>query len=178
MIGPLLYDIARRGTLRLIDAGKKLASVQVSFGTDDERDCELFQQYGFTSSPLPGAEGIGLAVGGGTVVIAIDDRRYRLTTLDAGEVALYDHLGSSILLQADGKIVINSVDVIELGEGATEALVKGDAFQTLFNGHTHGPGSFTTTVGSGGGGGPVSGASGAPTASMDASHLSAKVKVI
>lgn len=35
-----------------------------------------------------------------------------------------------------GKVIINAPH-IELGEGATQALIKGDSFMTLFNTHTH-----------------------------------------
>ena len=53
---------------------------------------ERFQQYGLTSHPHPGAEALLLAVGGmrqHPIVAAIDDRRYRPTGLEEGEVCLY-----------------------------------------------------------------------------------------
>ena len=41
-----------------------------------------------------------------------------------------------ITIKTDNKVVVDSKN-IELGKDATEALIKGDAFMTLFNSHTH-----------------------------------------
>ncbi len=45
-------------------------------------------------------------------------------------------LGSSFIKMTDGKIVIDGDD-IQLGEGATEKMVKGDAFMQLYMQHSH-----------------------------------------
>lgn len=99
-----------RVVLGMVNDAAKLQAVQVTVQAGVVRDnVEHFQQYGYTSVPLPGAEGIGLAVGGSTdhmVVISIDDRRYRLRGLAPGEVALYDDLGHKVHLTRDG-IVVN-----------------------------------------------------------------------
>jgi phage baseplate assembly protein V len=66
---------------------------------------ERHQEYGFTSHPQPGAEGVVVAVGGlrsHAIVIAVEDRRYRLTGLKAGEVALHDDQGQAVHLMRDG----------------------------------------------------------------------------
>lgn len=70
--------------------------------------------------------------------------------------------GASLYITPQGKVVIDSGE-IELGEGATEKLVLGDSFMTLFNIHTHPD--------------PVSGSSGPPTEQMTTSHLSTTTKV-
>ena len=44
---------------------------------------------------------------------------------------------SEIKIQKDGKIVINAATAVEIGEGATEHLILGDAFKTYFDTHTH-----------------------------------------
>ena len=82
-----------RAVLNLVDDARKLQAVQV---TALERevldDVERFQQYGFTAHPHPGAECVVLAVGGirqHSIVIAVDDRRYRVVGLEQGEVCLY-----------------------------------------------------------------------------------------
>lgn len=76
---------------------------------EEVRDsAEHFQHYGFSSVPLPGAEGIGLAVGGSTdhmVVINIDDRRYRKRDLLPGEVCIYTRWGDYVLIR-EGEIVV------------------------------------------------------------------------
>lgn len=98
-----------RAVVSLVNDATKLQAVQVQLRADEVRDgAEHFQHYGFTSVPLPGAEGVGLAVGGSTdhlVVLNIDDRRYRKTGLAAGEVALYTKWGDFILLK-EGEIQI------------------------------------------------------------------------
>jgi phage gp45-like len=72
-------------------------------------DREYFQHYGYTSRPLPGAEGIIFREGNHIIMIASDDRRYRIA-LDEGEVALYDHQGQVIKLKAGKEVQIYGCD--------------------------------------------------------------------
>ena len=73
---------------------------------------EYFQHYGFTSRPLAGAEGIIIKEGNHILMVASDDRRYRIA-LEDGEVALYtdegDHLrfkrGKEIYIKSGNKLV-------------------------------------------------------------------------
>lgn len=71
-------------------------------------DVERIQQYGFTSVPLDGAEAVVAFVGGNRdhgLIIAVDDRRFRLKGLRGGEVALYDDQGQKVHLTRDGIVV-------------------------------------------------------------------------
>jgi len=80
---------------------------RLSLLAEEVRDCERYQEYGFTSVPLPGAEAITVCVGGSRdhgVVIATGDRRYRLKGLQGGEVALYTNEGDHIKL-GRGRII-------------------------------------------------------------------------
>lgn len=96
MIAPLrrrvLLSIGR-AVLTLIDDARKLQVVQVQGLARETLDgVERVQQYGFTAHPHPGAECVVVAVGGmrqHLLVIAADDRRYRVTDLARGEVCLY-----------------------------------------------------------------------------------------
>jgi phage baseplate assembly protein V len=101
-----------RGRMAIVDDGKKLQQVQVELYADEVKDnVERFQQYGFTSVPLAGAEAIGVFLGGGRdhgIVIAIDDRRYRLTKLKNGDVALYTDEGTSIVLTRQRTVIVTS----------------------------------------------------------------------
>lgn len=102
-------------------------------------EIERIQEYGFTSVPLPGCEGVAVFVGGNRgngSIIATDDRRYRPTSLEPGDVAIYSKTGNMVKVLADGSIVIDS-EKIELGQGALEKMLKGETFQTFFNNHTH-----------------------------------------
>ncbi|NDV20887.1 phage baseplate assembly protein V [Pseudodesulfovibrio sp. JC047] len=82
-----------RAVLVMIDDDTTLQELQTRILGEELLDSlERFQQYGFTSVPHQGAEAITLSVGGHrshTVVINVDDRRYRLKGLQGGEVALY-----------------------------------------------------------------------------------------
>ena len=96
MIAPLrrrvLLSIGR-AVLALVDDTRKLQVMQVQGLARETLDgAERFQQYGMTSHPHPGAECVVLAVGGmrqHLIIIAADDRRYRVTGLAEGEVCLY-----------------------------------------------------------------------------------------
>jgi phage gp45-like len=72
-------------------------------------DREYFQHYGYTSRPLPGAEGIIFREGNHIIMIASDDRRYRIA-LEEGEVALYDDQGQVIKLMRGKEIHVYGCD--------------------------------------------------------------------
>lgn len=70
-------------------------------------DREYFQHYGYTSRPLAGAEGILLKQDNNIILIASDDRRYRVT-LAKGEVALYTDEGDHIHMKRGRLVEINT----------------------------------------------------------------------
>lgn len=109
VLGGRLRGMVGRALLRVVNDAAKLQAVQVDLREGVVRDhAEHFQHYGFTSVPLPGAEGIALSVGGSsdhTVVINVDDRRYRVQAMQAGEVALYDDLGHQVRLTRTGIVI-------------------------------------------------------------------------
>lgn len=84
-----------RAVLSAISDGQGIQLVQVKLLDGEVRDgVERFQNYSFTSVPLPGAEGIMACVSGNRdhgVIIAMDDRRYRIKDLQPGEAAMYTH---------------------------------------------------------------------------------------
>ena len=95
----------------LIGATDSAAAVQriqaQGIGNESLRGIELFQQYGFTSHPLPGTMGIVLPLGGvssHSIVIATEHGAYRLKSLKPGEVALYTDEGAKIVLKR-GKLI-------------------------------------------------------------------------
>ncbi len=95
----------------LIGATDSAAAVQRTqaqgIGNENLRGIELFQQYGFTSHPLPGTMGIVLPLGGvssHSIVIATEHGAYRLKSLNPGEVALYTDEGAKIVLKR-GKLI-------------------------------------------------------------------------
>jgi phage baseplate assembly protein V len=162
-----------RVVIAAVNDSLKLQAVKMSLLDGEVADTvERFQQYGLTSNPKTGAEGIAVFVGGNRdhgVVIAVDDRRYRLKNLAEGEVAIYTDEGDKIHLKRGRKIEITAgasaapgtinikadgtgskitvvADAIELGEGALQKILNGEAFQTLFNSHTHTGGFVSPTT--------------------------------
>jgi phage baseplate assembly protein V len=111
-----LNSIFDRGTITLIDDTKKIQSAQAKFNGDEILDgLERFQEYGFTSKPHPGAEGIAVFPGGkrsNGIVIKVDDRRYRLKGLEDGEVAIFTDEGDKIVLKRGNKIEVTTHEYI------------------------------------------------------------------
>lgn len=108
----LLVNIVSRAVVKLVDDDAKMQLLQIEALKGEVRDrAERFQNYGFTSVPLPGAEAVVIFPGGQRehpLVIAVDDRRYRLKALAAGEVALYTDQGDYVHLKRDGNIEIKA----------------------------------------------------------------------
>jgi len=117
-----------RGDISAVDDTKQAQELQLTLLDGETADqMERFQEYGFTSVPFPKAEAIMACVGGlrgHGVIIAVEDRRYRLTNLIAGEVALYDDQGQAVHLKRDGiyittsgKVVVNATGDVDVTAG-------------------------------------------------------------
>ncbi|MFH1557664.1 MAG: phage baseplate assembly protein V [Pseudomonadota bacterium] len=117
-----------RGVLRKTDSAKKMQRVDVSILKDERKDSvEHWEAYGLTAVPMDGAEALVAFPSGErshAVVVAIGDRRYRLTGLQSGEVALYDHQGQRVLLGAAG-ITIDSAKTVTV-KSAEKVIVEAD----------------------------------------------------
>lgn len=115
LLAPLARRIrlmTARCVITLIDDAAKLQGAQVMLLADEVGDqVERFQNYGYTSVPKPGAEGIYLALGGDRkhgVLVAVDDRRFRLKGLAEGEVAMYSDEGDTIIFKRGRKIEVTA----------------------------------------------------------------------
>lgn len=101
-----------RAVVSLVNDNAKLQALQISLLKREIREnVERFQNYGFTANPHPGAEGVVVFVGGNRdhgLCIAVDDRRYRLQGLEAGEVALYTDEGDKIHLRRNRVIEVTT----------------------------------------------------------------------
>ncbi len=111
--------IARAVVSLVADAdGLQIMQLDVLEG-ETRTDCERFQNYGMTSRPVVGADAVVVFPGGDRAtayVIAVDDRRYRLRNLQAGEVAIYSHDGTYVLLKTGGTIEANKpIDLVAGG---------------------------------------------------------------
>jgi len=165
-------NMIARAQLLLVDDGQTLQSLQVAV-PETVPDAEHYQPYGFSSIPLAGAEGVALFPSGDRghpLVIVMSDRRYRPTGGLPGEVTVYNNTGASMTITKDGDIVATpapgrNVLVTDSAGGTPERLVR----KSDFDGHTHGPGTFTT-----GGGGPVTGLSAGAAAATGTTVLKAQ----
>ncbi len=110
-----VMSLVGRCIIMAVDDSRKIQSVQVEVLADElHNEAERFQHYGFSTHPIPGAEGIIVRIGGTAshgVIIVVDDRRYRLTDLAQGEVALYDDLGQVVHLKRDGILIKSEMKV-------------------------------------------------------------------
>lgn len=144
-----IANLVSRAVVARVDDGTKLQTVQVELLAEETRDgLERFQQYGLTSVPETGAEAVVLFAGGRRdvgYVLAVDDRRYRVTALAPGEVALYSKAGASVVLKADGSVEVNpapgqavklagSADAVAL---ASKVQARLEHLETAFNAHVH-----------------------------------------
>lgn len=128
-----------RAVIEQVSDGTKMQVVQISLMADEVKGgVERYQEYGFTSVPLTGAEALAAFIGGNRdhgIVICVADRRYRLKGLAAGEVAIYDDQGQKIVLHRDhirvtaDKVVVESPDIHLGGEGGQKIARVGDQVQ-------------------------------------------------
>ncbi|WP_067734499.1 phage baseplate assembly protein V [Novosphingobium naphthalenivorans] len=120
-----------RAIVRLIDDTQQAQSLQIELLADEVQDgAERLQNYGFTSHPHPGAEAVGVFPAGlrsHGIVIAVEDRRYRLTGLEQGEVAMFDDLGNVIKLGRTAIEVTAVADITVTAAGDASLCVQGNA---------------------------------------------------
>jgi len=116
-----------RAVLAAADDSKGIQLVQVKLLDGEVGDgVERMQNYGYTSVPKVGAEGVMVCVSGDRthgIVVVMDDRRYRLKNLQPGEVALYTDEGDTIVMKRGRKIEVTAGAEIT----ATAPVVKVEA---------------------------------------------------
>lgn len=150
-----LANLVSRGFVKSTDDQPKLQTVQVQvLDGETHDDVERVQPYGLTSVPLQGAEAVVLFVGGRRdhgLAISVDDRRYRIGNLNAGEVAVYNHTGAKIVFKANGDIELEPAAgrVVAIA-GQSEPAVLGTAFKTAVANALTSIAGALTTMGAGG----------------------------
>ena len=70
------------------------------------------------------------------LTISLGDAKVQLDTQDGGQLRVVIEMGEDQIRMERRKVIINSNN-IELGEGATQAVIRGDAFKTFFDTHVH-----------------------------------------
>jgi phage baseplate assembly protein V len=171
-LGNRIVNMVSRFVLALANDATKMQAAQISILDSETRDdVERFQQYGFTSVPLPGAEGIVIFVGGARdhpLITNIDDRRHRMRNLEPGEVAIYTDEGDFIHIKRGGEIHVKAATKLYIDtplvhitgdvqiDGASGMVVgsghvqdfKGtmEEMRQIYNGHTHPETQATTQI--------------------------------
>lgn len=107
-----VLDFLARGTVVLVDAARKMQTLQVRLTASEVKDgVEHFEPYGYTSNPLPGAEAVLGFVGGDRshcVALILGDRRFRLVGLAPGEVAMYTDEGDTFVFHRGNRVALTT----------------------------------------------------------------------
>lgn len=140
------------GILRIIDDTKKIQKCQISLmDNETHSNVDRYQEYGFSSVPLPGAQAVAVSIAGSrdnSIIIATEDGRYRPLNLNPGEVTIYNQLGDKIVIKQNRTIEITAPNVIINGNlqvtgnildnsGTNTRTVSG--MRAQYNGHHHHP---------------------------------------
>lgn len=140
MLAPLnraISNMALRATVVLVNSASKMQTLQLKLRGDEAKESiEHFEPYGYTSKAHSGAEAVTLFFNGDRshgVAIVVADRRFRLTALEDGEVALHDDQGQKVHLMRDKVLVETPLD-IEL-RGKNIKIHAADSFVFDVNGH-------------------------------------------
>lgn len=112
MLHPLLLQISNllgRGKVVAVDSSSKMQRLQVRILAGEPKDnIEHIEPYGFTSCPQSGAEHVSAFFDGDRshgITLVVADRRYRLTGLAAGEMAIHDDQGQKVHLTRNGIVI-------------------------------------------------------------------------
>lgn len=128
-MGRRIQMMVARAVVQRVDDGTGIQSHQLGALADElVEDAERMQDYGFTSVPHPGAEAVVVFPGGlrsHGLIVAVGDRRYRLTGLQAGEVAMYDDQEQAVILTREGMRVVSPLKIeIEAPEVTITASIR------------------------------------------------------
>lgn len=154
--------IARAIVRRVEDGGSRQAvQVEVTKGELID-DVPRMQNYGLTSvPPVEGCDAVVVFLGGDRaqgIIISMENKQYRLTSLTPGEVALQDDLGNMVKLGREKLevVAVTEMDVVApvLNVRATQLNVEAertDVSGLLFNNgvnigstHVHANGTLPT----------------------------------
>ena len=121
LMGPMarrMGNMLARGAVSAVNAANKMQTLQLRLLAGETKDgVEHFEPFGFTSKPLPGAEHVTVFLDGDRshgITLVVADRRYRMTTLDDGEVALHDAYGNHAHFRRDGTFDIVTTTKVQI----------------------------------------------------------------
>lgn len=132
LVAPLasrVKSLVRMSWIEAVDDSKAIQVLDVEASGGDRPRAERFQEYGFSSVPLAGAQAIVLAVNSNRsqpVIVATDDRSQRPTNLQPGDVALYNDQGSIAHLGRNGQFLIAAGGTLTLQCGTSRITLEPD----------------------------------------------------
>jgi len=152
-----IQDLLSRGKVKLSNRASKMRELQAEFLAGEVRDeLEHIEPYGFSSEPITDgkAEAFVMFLDGNRsngIVFCVADRRYRITNMESGEVAIFDDQGQKVYLQRGGILLETPKNLTAKVGGSTTLTSSGNVDITAPQTTIHGP----LTVD-----GPISGKSG------------------
>lgn len=138
-----------RGVIRAVSDTGNRQKLQVELLKDELRDnVERIQNYGFSSHPHPGGDAAVVFIAGNReqgIVLAVENRQFRVAGLEQGEVAIYDDLGNKISLLRE-MIKVEAVQHLEATAPTTKIVSDVTIEGSLtVNGPSTMTGNITTT---------------------------------
>ncbi len=110
-----LFLIINRAVIRSFEYSTPISKARIEALKDEQlKNIEYFQHFGFTSAPPEGSEAILLSPSGnraGAIIIATENRTYRIKTLASGECIIYDKNGNYAHIKADKMLIHHSAEV-------------------------------------------------------------------
>lgn len=156
--------------MTLSNGARKMRELQAEFLAGEVRsELEHVEPYGFTSEPKTdgSAEAFAMFFDGNRsngIIFCVADRRYRLTNMKPGEVAIYDDQGQKVYFKRDQLLIETPKKLVAIVGGTTTLTSSGAVDITAPQTNIHGPltvdGLITGKGGmqiSGGGGASVDG---------------------
>lgn len=123
-----VYMIASRASLKSVDDTKGIQEVQIKgLANEDLGRVRRVQQFGFTSNPPAGTEGVMLSLGGvrgNSVIIATDNKTIRIKNLAPGESAIYTDDGTYLVLKKAGEVEVKAATTLTID--VPDSIFKGN----------------------------------------------------
>ena len=124
-----------RAILAAVNDAEMTQKLKLSLLSDEvATDVERFEEYGFSTYPLEGAEAVAAFLNGNRdhgIVLCVHDRRHRPQDMEEGEVKLYTHEGAHLWLKQDRNLELSGNDMLVQLSGGATVEVSGDATVTV-----------------------------------------------
>jgi len=129
-----ILNLIARAIGRRVDDSASRQSAQVEVTKSELIDgVPRIQNYGLTSvPPVEGSDAIVLFLGGNReqgIIVAMENRQFRLTSLEDGEVALYDDLGNVFKLGRE-MVEVEAVTKVQVRAPVVDVAAEGSATLT------------------------------------------------